>query len=203
MSDYIMNDDRLGDAEGIIELLRVRAAHCDACAFGYMQEADDQKEAEYQLRADLLNEIASELSHALRPAPTAPPRAASKDERCVLITEMTGTLTATIVAPGDFDRTVERYEATHQSLLGPHTKWDTCYVDVPPAAPRRDGGVPRLDIRYVFIEMIDDMPVNASIHATEAEAAQREAEFREEHADEFARNEVFIGLHEILIPPAR
>ena len=208
----------MNDAELILRLIEVKASHYWGSSFTYGQTHFEEcykgtpsalaREEIYDAKCDALREIVQEIRRGMSctRSDACALTARSPDTRYVFITEMAGTMTATIMSTSaELDDAQDRFARDHADYFEENGNATSAYNTVV-ITPR--GDIPThealstgvLDVRFVLITDVD-RDFNAIICDTEAELKREVEAFKREYAEWIKTQDAVWSSHEIVIPP--
>lgn len=208
----------MNSIELILRLIEVKASHYWGSSFTYAQTYPEEnyrgtpsafaREEIYDAKCEALREIVEEIRRGLPDAASESRTSHEKspDRRFVFITEMAGTMTASVKntypelqdARDRFDRDHEDYFEDNSNCK---SAWEHVVINPRRNIPRQEAlstGV--LDVRLVLIMDVDG-DLDAVICDTEAELQRQIAAFEDEYRERIKRQDAVWSSHEIVIPP--
>lgn len=208
----------MNNIELILRLIEVKASHYWGSSFTYAQTYSEEtyqgtpsalaREEIYDAKCDALREIVREIREGMidTASRTRSPRRKSPDDRWLFITEMAGTMTASMKnTHAELKDARDRFERDHAAYFEDNANakcaWTGVVVTPRSSIARQDAlsnGV--LDVRLVLITDVGG-DLSALICDTEAELKLQIAEFEEDYHDRIKSQDAVWTSHEIVIPP--
>ena len=208
----------MSNVELILRLVEVKAGHYSGSSFTYAQAFGEEnfegttsalaREEIYDAKSEALMEIVDEIRQCIisTASEARADGAGSPDQRWAFITEMAGTMTASIKNTYDEIKDArDRFDRDHADYFEENGN-AKCAYNLVIINPRRripnnnalSTGV--LDVRLVLITDLDG-ELTAIICDTEADLKRQIEEFEEEYRYEIKSRAAVWSSHEVMIPP--